>query len=224
LKHLLRAFLRATIICSFFLSSQSLTFGAHIETQEEKLNRGDVVVSLEEKDAQKFVQGRIMIDQPPENVWPIMINPFEYQRSICPRMRDVKVLQDTSDYSLLEQTYEICFLIPKITYQVESNYTPYSKVQFKRTAGSLKEFTGSWTIIPRDSGTRSEVIFDLFIDPGIPVPHWIIQAGVKSELPHTLRGLRERVMAISTKMREPEQRNIAAAARVTASTGKVNKT
>ena len=61
------------------------------KTTMAKLNRGEVVVGLKCVGSQKFVTGRIIIDQSPDKVWPIMVNPFEFRGRIAPRVKGVEV-------------------------------------------------------------------------------------------------------------------------------------
>ena len=54
--------------------------------------------------------GTILINEPPERVWPIMVNPFEFQGEILPRMKTVEVMVDRSNLSILKVTLDMSFL------------------------------------------------------------------------------------------------------------------
>lgn len=177
---------------------------------QTRLNNGEVVVDLVENGETKFVVGKIMIDQPPDVVWPILVNPFEFAGKICPRMKQCDVIKDQPDISVLQCSIYVCFLFPTITYTVESKYDPVNVVEFKRTGGFLRDFRGCWILRPLKDGTRTEVLYSMFVDPGVPVPKWIVREGVKSELPHTLKGLRERVEEIANNHGIPEAKTITA--------------
>jgi hypothetical protein len=107
--------------------------------------------------------------------------------------------------------WNVCLLIPKITYTVESKFEQQKQVQFRRIAGTFKDFRGSWMLRPLDGGKSSEVLYSMFIDPGIPLPKWLMREALKNELPQTLIGLRERVHAIYAQGAQPEARRPAAA-------------
>lgn len=177
----------------------------------ERLQSGQVVVQLKKKEDLNYVEGKVLINQPPSRVWPIMTNPFEFEGKISPRMTQVQVMVDKIDLSLLKCKVHIGFFIPDITYVVESRYEPVERISFKRTAGDLKDFRGEWEVRPACGGSKTELTYSMFIDPGIPVPQWIIREGVKSELPRILNGLRDRVNAIYTQNEAPEARSILAA-------------
>lgn len=176
-----------------------------------RLSNGEVVTELVEDADTKFVVSKILIDQPPDAVWPVLVNPFEFAGKICPRMRQCDVLQDQPELSVLQCSIAVCFLFPTITYTVESKYEPVNVVEFKRVSGYLRDFRGSWVLRPRKNGTSTEVLYSMFVDPGVPVPKWIVREAVKTELPRTLIGLRERVDEIANHHGNLEAKTIAAA-------------
>lgn len=183
-----------------------------------RLNAGEVVVDLIEETTSKtkFVAGRIMIDDTPENVWHILVNPFEFERKITPRMKTVEVLTDEERLSVLKCTIEVCFLFPPISYTVESIYDPLKEVRFKRIGGTLKDFRGKWVLIPVNE-KQTIVLYSMFVDPGMPIPKWLVREGVKMELPGTLKGLRNRVYALKQHPESEETRSILAVRARTAS-------
>ncbi len=144
----------------------------------------------------RFVAARILIDAPPSEVWPVLSNPFEFQGRISPRMKAVEVLTDREDMSVLQVSVDIGFFLPSISYAVESRYQPQERISFKRVGGTLKDFRGYWEMLPKSEGNKTEVVYSMYVDPGIPVPQWLVRAGVREELPRTLMAMRERVMEV----------------------------
>lgn len=177
---------------------------------QARLERGEVVVGLKDIGDTKYVEGRVLINQPPDKVWPIMVNPFEFQGKISPRMKAVEVMADQTNRSVLKVTLDV-LLIPHFTYVVESLYENGESIEFHRIGGMLKDFRGSWIMSPVDGGNKTELIYCMYINPGFPVPQWIIREGVKNELPKTLIALRQRVSAVSEHPSSKERRTILAA-------------
>lgn len=163
-----------------------------------KLRGGEVLTSLSEDGDKRYVTGRIMIDDTPEKVWRVMVNPYEFERKISPRMNKVEVIEDEECKTVLRCNMEIGFFIPSITYVVESHYEKFKHVSFRRTGGMFKDFQGSWILIPHDNASRTEIRYSMYIDTGMPVPKWLVREAVKLELPRTLTALRSRVFALST--------------------------
>jgi Polyketide cyclase / dehydrase and lipid transport len=180
-------------------------------TFQERLERGEVVVGLKDVGTTKFVTGSMLINEPPDRVWPIMVNPYEFLGKISPRMKNVEVVTDRANLSVLKVTLDVT-LIPHFTYIVESRYENSARIEFKRIGGVLKDFRGYWEMSPAGNGSRTQLTYSMYIDPGFPVPQWIIREGVKAELPRTLLALRKRVGAVCEKSAALEPHTILAAA------------
>ncbi len=182
------------------VSNSTLSFDTSevaLRTETEKLRRlkgGDVIVDSDDRGENRFVVARILIAESPSNVWRVLTNPFEFAGKISPRMKDVEILQDTAERSVMKCKMEVFPpLIPFISYTVESDYKLNEHVQFKRISGSLKDFSGTWDLESREGGNATEVVYSMHVDPGLPVPQWIIRKAMRMELPRTLIALRRRV-------------------------------
>ncbi len=201
----------ATVVCSLpLLAKGSTNIYCDQNNVKERLERGEVVVGLKDVGDTKYVEARVLINEPPDKVWPIMVNPFEFQGKISPRMKTVEVMADQTNRSVLKVTLDV-LLIPHFNYVVESLYENGESIEFHRVGGMLKDFRGSWVMSPLDGGNKTELTYCMYIDPGFPVPQWIIREGVKNELPKTLNALRKRVSAVSEHPSSKERRTILAA-------------
>jgi len=178
---------------------------------EERLQRGEVIVGIRDEGTSKFVTGTVLINEPPERVWPIMVNPFEFLNKISPRMKHLEVVKDQAELSVLKITLDVV-LIPHFTYVVESKYENGARVSFRRVSGILKDFKGAWEVSPIADGSKTALTYSMYVDPGFPVPQWIVREGVKCELPRTLEALRTRVNAVCEGAQTLEPRTILAAA------------
>ncbi len=210
-------------LCGIFFLFLSFTFSvspglaedAESSTEVQKrLDNGEVVVGLENIGKTKFVTGRVLIDHPPDKVWPIMVNPFEFQQKISPRMKTVDVLVDKLHKSILKVTMDT-FPIPDVTYEVESDYlrtADGARIDFHRIGGTLKDFRGHWIMNPAHHGKKTELIYSMYLDPGFYVPQWIVRYGVKAELPRTLLALRKRVEDVANSAAMEKKTILAATA------------
>ena len=195
--------------CPSALDARSID--AALET-EGRLSRGEIVVGMKGAGETKLVTGTILIDQTPSEVWRVVVNPYEIRGKISPRMKDVEMIVDKRDRSVMRVMMDV-FLVPHFSYVVESTYKIGEKIQFHRVDGeaqSLKDFKGSWEISPRDNGTKTELTYSMYMDPGFFVPQWLIREGVKGELPRILAAIRQRVDAVSTRRERLVAQTIAA--------------
>ena len=179
----------------------------------EKLASGDVVVGLKNIGKRKYVTARIIIDHCPEEVWPIMVNPYEFKQNIAPRMKALEILCDKLNMSVQKVTVD-AFPVPPITYTVKSTYERTdnsSRIEFWRVGGMIKDFRGHWDMKPCSSGMKTELSYSMYIDPGFYVPQWIVRQCVKGELPKTLLALRKRVEEVHFDQGTLEKQTIMAA-------------
>jgi hypothetical protein len=176
-----------------------------------RLKGGEILVDAVDQGSTRYVVARILIEDTPHNVWRVLTNPFEFEGKISPRMKDVEILVDASTRSVMKCKVEIFPpIIPFISYTVESDYKPFEQVLFKRVDGSLKDFRGGWYLAPRESGASTEVTYQMFVDPGMPVPQWIIRKAMRMELPRTLNALRDRIKGSDTAIGAEPLRTILA--------------
>lgn len=162
------------------------------EKDKRNLEKGQVVVGFTQKGTNKYVLGRIVLDASPEQIWSVLANPYEFQNGIYSRMKDVQMLQDEPRHSVMRCKIAIGIIVPDIDAVVETDYLPMQRISFHRKEGSLKALDGGWKLTPRDGG-KTEVSYWMSIDPGVPVPGWLVSEGMKSDLPKTLLALRKRL-------------------------------
>jgi Polyketide cyclase / dehydrase and lipid transport len=181
----------------------------------EKLAAGEVLVDCQEIGGVKYVVAREWLDERVENIWPILVNPYEFKGRICHRLKRVDMLTDLPNVSLMECTVGAIFPIPDFEYKVESHYTARQKVEFHRISGSFKDFRGFWELEPTPNG-KTEITYSMHIDPGMPVPDWLVREAVRHELPNVLTGLRDRLNYLKLNAYAAEKHTVAAANRYAA--------
>ena len=165
--------------------------------QEGRLGAGEVLLDGSiDHHRSGVVEGKILINSSPERVWSIVINPFEFANKIQKHLRRVRFVEQTGRTSIQECQLEVAAFFPRITYQVESNYDPVKRIDFRRVGGMIKNFHGYWLFEPREHGTKTLVTYAMFIDPGFFVPQWIMRHGLRQELPQTLHGIRQRAIEL----------------------------
>ena len=109
---------------------------------QERLAHGEVVTGMKDDGQFKYVTGSILINQAPEKVWPIMVNPYEFQGKISPRMKDVEVVLDKANRSILKVTMDLSFFFPHFMYVVDSQYGKWRADRVQANRRCLERF--SW--------------------------------------------------------------------------------
>lgn len=185
------------------------SFVQQLPSEQNRLIHGEVVVEVKESGTEKIVSGKILLDEPVEKIWPILANPYEFSNGIYPRMHKVQILEDRKDHSRMRCTIGLGAFLPDIVAVVDTDYVPGQRIDFHKVGGTLKNLTGGWTLSPQPDG-KTEVAYWMNIDPGIPVPAWIVREGIKMELPNTLKAVRHRLHELQENGKPAPNRILAA--------------
>ncbi len=202
------------VVATFVFTMTQPVSATSDEIRVKTSKQSDVSVFYKKDGDIEYVVGKIVIAHPPDKIWPVLANPFEFEQTISPRFKTTKVVMDRPDLTVMQCKVDMGFL-PPIKYTVESKYENNRRITFRSTEGDLKDFRGMWEVEPSDGGKESVVTYSMYVQPGVPVPQWIVRQAIKSELPHTLIGLRDRVTEICSK------KGLPAAIRHLAATGQV---
>ena len=200
--------LALTCLCSFSLIGLPV-YALHADVQAQRLAAGKVVIHHSKTNNIDFVTGKISIDAPMDKVWNILVNPYEFE-TISNKMTVERVTSDKSDSSIMQCKIEPGFFLPPIRYTVDSKYDHGRSIQFHSVAGDIKDFRGQWLVEPGSEPGKTHVSYSMHVNPGWPIPRWLVQEGVKSELPKTLKALKQRIHEITSGSRLPVVKNITA--------------
>jgi len=126
------------------------------------------------------------------------------------------MVTDEANLSVMKMTMDTSPLpfLPQLSYTVESRYEKTEKgghIEFRRVGGMIRDFRGYWDMASADGGTKTELTYSMYIDPGFFVPQFIVREGVKGELPRTLTALRKRINGVYEGEERLERQTIVAA-------------
>lgn len=159
-----------------------------------RMGKGEVVVRVDEsKVAQKGrVEAAILIQAPARQIWKVM-NDCDGAPEFVPGLRSCKVLQYDDHSEVIEHKVKFTWLLPATTYVFRAEYQEFSRIDFKKVDGELKELEGTWILEPVNRGQETYVIYSVYLDPGFFVPQWLVQHILRGDLPQLLTALRNRV-------------------------------
>lgn len=136
------------------------------------------------------IHGAIDIDAPPQKVWAVLIDCAQ-ARKVIANLTVCRVLQKGPNWDVREQVSQGNMFVPTIRNVVRADYTPYSRITFRRTGGDLKAMQGEWRLEPRGAGTR--VIYVNRVSAEIKLPAEVVRAGMKTDCGKVLVNLRKAV-------------------------------
>jgi hypothetical protein len=151
-------------------------------------DRGDRPLTVEVKIAAE-------VDAPPTAIWDVLkaceIAP-EYVPNVvsCRRLESL----DGGRADLFVQTIKPIFFLPSFEHVFRLDYTPYTRIDVQRVSGPIAHMQGTWWLAPQESG-RILLVYELALDPGMPIPRFLVRATLKRDLPKVVAAVRERAEA-----------------------------
>lgn len=162
----------------------------------EKVRAGEVVYQTGKADAlTATVDVALEIDAEPEAIWEILtaceISP-EYVPHVqrCERLETV----DGGRSELFVQEVKPAFFLPSFEHVFRLEYQPYERIEVSRVSGPLNAMQGTWRLIEQPNG-RTLLVHSLAVDPGMPIPRFIVRARLRNDMPEVLGAIRERAEA-----------------------------
>ena len=157
----------------------------------------EILVNADRGDRPLTVLVRIAaeVDAPPAAIWKILkaceIAP-EYVPNVvsCKKVEEI----DGGRADLFVQTIKPIFFLPTFEHVFRLDYTPYTRIDVHRVSGPIAHMEGSWWLLPQDSG-RILLVYEVAVDPGLPIPRFLVRATMKRDLPKIMHAVRERAEA-----------------------------
>jgi len=103
---------------------------------------------------------------------------------------DVLETAPDGSWQRFRHVMDYSWYVPKLTYEFHASYDPPVRVSIERIAGDLRVLRGSWVL--QSDGDYTVAHYALDLAPGFWVPHWIVRAALRRDLPKMLRALRAR--------------------------------
>lgn len=134
----------------------------------------------------------VEIDAPPEAIWAVL-KACEVAPEYVPNVQACRRLEelDGGRADLFVQIIKPIFFMPSFEHVFRLDYTPFSHIGVHRVSGPIETLDGGWWLLPQENG-HTLLVYELAIDPGMPVPRFMVRATLKRDLPQVLAAVRER--------------------------------
>ena len=180
----------------------SCAFGARSQPNlnwidHDAVAAGDIIVQADRDTRPLTVLVRIAaeVDAPAQAIWDVLraceIAP-EYVPNVvsCRRIEEL----DSGRADLFLQVIKPIFFLPTFEHVFRLDYTPYTRIDVHRVSGPIEYMEGSWWLLPQDNG-RILLVYQVALDPGLPIPRFLVRATLKRDLPKIVQAVRERAEA-----------------------------
>jgi uncharacterized membrane protein len=145
--------------------------------------------------AESTVQS-IEIDAAPEDCFAVAADIASYPEWAT-GVRVTEVLETDDQGRAMRAHFVIDGMVKEISYDLVYTYDEPGSISWKAEPGAdLKAMDGSYTFRPLD-GDRTEVVYALRAEPAFTIPGFLRRQVEKQIVGTALRGLRERVEAVS---------------------------
>jgi len=161
------------------------------------IDAGEILVYAERSDRPLTVEVRIAaeVDAPPTAIWNVL-TACEIAPEYVPNVQSCTRLErlDGGRADLFVQVIKPVFFLPSFDHVFRLDYTPYTRIEVHRVSGPIAHMEGSWWLLPQDDG-RILLVYELALDPGMPIPRFMVRATLKRDLPKVMAAVRERAEA-----------------------------
>jgi hypothetical protein len=164
------------------------------------LEAGEVLVEARRSSRALTVRVRVAtyVAAPRAAIWDVL-TACEIAPEYVPNVESCRSLEtlDGGRAELFVQTVKPAFFLPRFEHVFRLDYEPYERIDVSRVSGPIEHMEGSWWLIEEEAG-RVLLVYELAVDPGIPVPRFIVRATLKRDLPRIVTAVRERAEAAAS--------------------------
>jgi Polyketide cyclase / dehydrase and lipid transport len=161
------------------------------------LDAGEILVYAERSTRPLTVEIKIAaeIDAPATAIWNVL-TACDIAPEYVPNVQSCRRLEqlDGGRADLFVQVIKPVFFLPSFEHVFRLDYTPHTRIDVHRVSGPIALMEGSWWLLPQDDG-RILLVYELALDPGMPIPRFLVRATLKRDLPKVMAAVRERAEA-----------------------------
>ncbi len=159
----------------------------------ERVRAGEVVYQTGKANAlTATVDVALEIDAEPEAIWRIL-TACEVSPEYVPHVERCEQIEtvDGGRGELFVQEVKPAFFLPSFEHVFRLDYEPYERIEVSRVSGPLNHMEGTWHLVEQDDG-GTLVVYSLAVDPGMPIPRFIVRARLRNDIPDVLKAVRRR--------------------------------
>jgi hypothetical protein len=133
-----------------------------------------------------------LVAAPAQAIWDVLVA-CQIAPEYVPNVVSCSSLEvlDGGKAQLFVQTVKPAFFLPTFEHVFRLDYQPYERIDVHRVSGPIALMEGSWWLLPQPDG-KILLIYQLAVDPGLPVPRFFVRATMKRDLPRVVQAVRER--------------------------------
>jgi ribosome-associated toxin RatA of RatAB toxin-antitoxin module len=194
--------MRAALLALFSIASGAAAQPDLDWLDREGLAARDVLVQADrsERPLTVNVQVAAEVDASAKAIWDVL-RACDVAPEYVPNVMSCRTLEevDGGRGELFVQTVKPIFFMPTFEHVFRLDYTPYSRIDVSRVSGPIAHMQGTWWLLPQDNG-RILLVYELELDPGMPIPRFMVRATLKRDLPKVVAAVRARAEAAGKQL------------------------
>lgn len=165
------------------------------------LLKGDPVVRVtRDEQSKSLTSGRafaaIDIPAPPAAVFAALTDCARAKRYVKSLASCRALKRDPAGlWEVRETLVRVSVALPEFRAVARLDLIPSKQIRFKQTEGSFDYAEGQWDLAPFAENQKTRVFYHVRAGTSIPVPEFVLQNVIESDLPETLKGLRREVLS-----------------------------
>jgi uncharacterized protein YndB with AHSA1/START domain len=171
---------------------------------QQRLAAGEVVVqspgAVDPRHPRGWVRAAVRIRASAETVWRVVTDCAQAE-AFVPGLRRCRRIDAAPDGSWADIEHEVRYsrLLPSVDYVFRAQYQRPFHIDFRRVSGDVKEEEGAWSLSESAGGSETVVEYEVYLDPGFWIPHFLVMRSLRKDLPTALSNLRERAEHASAR-------------------------
>jgi len=180
-----------TIALFLFLPFAARAAAADLAQESSQHGDIDVAVAVDAAEQSVSASATIRIRARREVVWSLITSCAEALH-LLPGLIACDVIETAPDSSWqrFRHVLDYSWYVPKLTYEFRASYDQPSRISIERLSGDLRVLRASWSF--QEDGDFTVAHYTVDLATGFWVPHWIVRAALRRDLPKMLRALRSR--------------------------------
>jgi hypothetical protein len=165
---------------------------------ESQLEAREVLVESSREGSAVRVATAALIAAPVEAIWEVL-KACEMAPEYVPNVIDCRLVDslEGGKAEVFAQTIRPIFFMPRFEHVFRLDYYPYERIDVQEVRGPIDRMEGSWWLLPREAGTVL-LVHSLEVDPGFPVPRFVLRATMRRDLVSIMEAIRDRSEARDT--------------------------
>ncbi|MBS0365551.1 MAG: SRPBCC family protein [Proteobacteria bacterium] len=153
----------------------------------------ETISAVDPEHPRGWIRAAVRINASPQAIWSVLTDCAQAVTYVPYLKLCRRVAEDPGGrWADIEHEVRFSRLLPGIDYVIHARYDPPRRIDFRRIRGDLNDEEGTWLLVAAPGATVTTVEYQVYIDPGFWVPHFLVNRSLRKDLPAALAGLRER--------------------------------